>query len=104
MSTWGAGYVTDIEYSDGFYPGQAPPSMALAAVLRGFEPPALNGHFRYCELGCGRGKTSLVLAAINPEAEFHAIDFNPAHIAHAREQARLAGLATSHFTSAVSMN
>ena len=26
------------------------------------------------------------------EAEFHAIDFNPAHIAHAREQARLAGL------------
>jgi predicted O-methyltransferase YrrM len=92
MSTWGAGYVTDIEYSDGFYPGQAPASMALAAVMAGFEPPALDGHFSYCELGCGRGKTSMVLAAINPDAEFHAIDFNPAHIAHAREQARLAGL------------
>jgi predicted O-methyltransferase YrrM len=92
MSTWGAGYVTDIEYSDGFYPGQAPANMALAAVMQGFEPPLLNGQFKYCELGCGRGKTSLVLAAINPDAEFHAIDFNPAHIAHAREQARQAGL------------
>jgi predicted O-methyltransferase YrrM len=92
MSAWGDGYVTDIEYSDGFYPGQVPAYMALAAVMGGFEPPPLDGHFRYCELGCGRGKTSLVLAAINVDAEFHAIDFNPAHIAHAREQARLAGL------------
>ena len=97
MSTWGDGYVTDIEYSDGFYPGQAPANMALAAVMQGFEPPALNGHFKYCELGCGRGKTSLVLAAINPDAEFHAVDFNPAHIAHAREQARQAGLRNISF-------
>jgi SAM-dependent methyltransferase len=97
MSAWGAGYVTDIEYSDGFYPGQVSEYMALAALMGGFEPPPLDGHFTYCELGCGRGKTSLVLAAINAEAEFHAIDFNPAHIAHAREQARLAGLHNIEF-------
>jgi SAM-dependent methyltransferase len=91
-SSWGAGYVTDIEYLDGFYAEQVPQHLALAAALTGFEPPALDGHFTYCELGCGRGRTSLVLAAINVDAEFHAIDFNPAHIAHAREQARRAGL------------
>jgi tRNA G46 methylase TrmB len=84
MSTWGDGYVTDIEYSDGFYPGQAPANMALAAVMQGFEPPTLNGHFRYCELGCGRGKTSLVLAAINPDAEFHAIAGAPSGTAQHR--------------------
>ncbi len=96
-SSWGDGYVTDIEYSDGFYPGQAPANMALAATLGGFAPPSLEAGFTYCELGCGRGHTSLVLAAVNPESQFHAIDFNPAHIAHAREQARRAGLSNITF-------
>ena len=91
-SAWGSGYVTDVEYPSGFFAEQEPARMALAATLAGFEPPALGDRFTYCELGCGHGKTSLVLAAINPDAEFHAIDFNPAHIAHARDQARLAGL------------
>jgi SAM-dependent methyltransferase len=97
MPLWGSGYVTDIEYSDGFYREQVPAYMALAATLGGFETPSLSGRFTYCELGCGRGRTSLVLAALNPEAEFHAVDFNPAHIAHAREQARLAGLGNVTF-------
>jgi SAM-dependent methyltransferase len=92
MSAWGYGYVTDVEYTDDFYREQTPALMALAATLGGFESPELEGHFKYCELGCGQGRTSLVLAALNPDAEFHAIDFNPAHIAHARRQARLAGL------------
>jgi SAM-dependent methyltransferase len=97
MSLWGSGYVTDIEYSDGFYREQVPEYMALAATLGGFETPPLSGPFTYCELGCGRGRTSLVLAALNPQAEFHAVDFNPAHIAHAREQARLAALSNVTF-------
>jgi SAM-dependent methyltransferase len=91
-SAWGSGYVTDIEYPGGFFAEQVPARMALAATLAGFEPPPLGSRYTYCELGCGHGKTSLVLAAINPDAEFHAIDFNPAHIAQARDQARLAGL------------
>jgi SAM-dependent methyltransferase len=97
MTSWGYGYVTDIEYAEGFYPDQAPAHLALAATLGGVQTPELDGHFTYCELGCGRGRTSLVLAAINPQAEFHAIDFNPAHIAHARQQARRAGLKNIQF-------
>jgi SAM-dependent methyltransferase len=97
MSDWGKGYVTDIEYSDGFYGVQAPAHLELVGIINGIEAPSLDGPFAYCELGCGRGQTSLVLAAINPEAEFHAVDFNPAHIAHAREKAQRAKLPNVQF-------
>jgi SAM-dependent methyltransferase len=92
MQRWGSGYVTDVEYTDGFYSAQAPHSLALAAAIDGFEPPDLTRPFTYCELGCGRGATSLVLAASHPHAEFHAVDFHPAHIAHAEARARAAAL------------
>jgi SAM-dependent methyltransferase len=94
---WSGGYVTDIEYSEGFYPAQSPAHLALAVSLNGIEPPALDEHFTYCELGCGRGQTSLILAAVNPRAEFHAIDFHPAHIAAARERARRARIGNLTF-------
>ena len=92
MQGWGSGYVTDVEYTDGFYSAQAPAHLALAATLNGLEPPVLDESFTYCELGCGRGQTSLVLAAVNPQAQFHAIDFHPAHIAVAADRARRARL------------
>src|SRR5262249_29155085 len=50
-----------------------------------------------CELGCGRGQTALVLASVNPQAQFHAVDFHPAHIAHARARAARAGLRNIEF-------
>jgi hypothetical protein len=92
MQRWGSGYVTDIEYTDGYYPPQEPGNLALTAAIVGLEPPDLSRRFTYCELGCGRGATSLVLAACHPNAEFHAVDFLPAHIAHAEARARAAGL------------
>lgn len=87
---WGSGYVTDIPYSEGFYPAQAPQRLALTAVLNGVEAPDVSRGFSYCELGCGKGLTSTIFAAANPQAEFHAIDFNPAHIAHAQSISRAA--------------
>lgn len=92
MVDWGKGYVTDIEYVEKFYEPLTPQHLALAAIVSGFEPPEIDGHFAYCELGCARGLTSLILAAVNPKAAFHAIDFNPASIAHALSRARAAGL------------
>lgn len=97
MQHWGEGYVTDIQYVDEFNPEQSPQNIALAATLRGFEPPDLSGKFTYCELGCGKGLTSLILAAANPNAEFHAIDFNPAYIARGEAQARAAGITNINF-------
>ncbi len=92
MRHWGEGYVTDVQYVDEFNPEQSPQNIALAATLRGFESPDLSGEFAYCELGCGKGLTSLILAAANPQAEFHAVDFNPSYIARAEAQARAAQL------------
>jgi SAM-dependent methyltransferase len=97
MKHWGDGYVTDIQYVDEFNPEQSPQNIALAATLRGFEPPDLSGQFAYCELGCGKGLTSLIFAAANPNAEFHAIDFNPSYIARAEAQARAAQLTNITF-------
>ena len=94
---WSEGYVTDVEYVDEFNPEQSPQNIALAAVLRGVEPPDLSGPFSYCELGCGKGLTSLILAAANPQAQFHAFDFNPSYIARAQAQARAAELANITF-------
>ena len=92
MQHWGGGYVTDIEYAPGFYTAQSPARLVLAATINGVEAPDLSGAFTYCELGCGNGGTLLVLAALHPQAEFHGIDFNPAHIAHGASRAKSARL------------
>ncbi|UJS24333.1 class I SAM-dependent methyltransferase [Thiothrix winogradskyi] len=50
-----------------------------------------------CELGCGQGITSLIMAANYPQGHFYAIDFNPSHIAKARRLAEAAGLTNITF-------
>lgn len=84
MEGSGSGYITDIAYSDGFYIFQTPQHLGLTATINAIESTDLTRGFSYCELGCGTGLTSIILAAVNPTAEFHAVDFNPAHIAHGR--------------------
>jgi SAM-dependent methyltransferase len=97
MSEWGSGYVTDLEYGSGFYKEQAPGHLRLACLLLGVETNPIDSAFTYCELGCGDGTTSLVLAAANPDGRFIGVDFNPAHIMHAREMARASGLTNIEF-------
>ncbi|WP_119459031.1 class I SAM-dependent methyltransferase [Rhodospirillaceae bacterium SYSU D60014] len=97
MSDWTAGYVGDVEYMAGFYPEQSPIHLNLACLLNGIEGVPLENGFSYCELGCGQGFTSMLLAAANPKGRFHAIDFNPAHIARARALADEAGLSNIQF-------
>lgn len=100
MSDWGGGYVTETEYLPGYYREQAPAHMALACLLNGVAPPALGPDFAYCDLGCGPGRTVALLAAANPQARFHGVDFHPAHIARGRETADQAGLGNLHFHEA----
>ncbi len=98
MTDWASGYVADIDYIPGFYAEQMPLHLDLACHLQGIHPPRREGEgFTYCELGCGLGETALTLAACHPEAEIHAFDFNPSHMAYAVETARRAGLSNVHF-------
>lgn len=92
MKSWSQGYVADIPYSAGFYHHQAPVALRLATLVAGFEVPALDSGFDYCELACGQGLTATLLAAANPRGRFTAVDFNPAHIAHARAVADRHGI------------
>lgn len=93
MTSWNDGYVSDVEYLPGFYLEQTPIHLNTVCLLRNMEPPAAPGEpFRYCELGCGVGETALAIAAGNPAGEVWGFDFNPAHIARARELAKAGGL------------
>ena len=100
MSSWDAGYISDIEYVPGFYKQQAPVYINFACMLNGYEPVPLDRGFTYCELGCGQGLTALALAAANPQGEFHAMDFNPAHIVRAEKLAADTGLSNIAFYEA----
>lgn len=102
MTGWSAGYVADVEYGAGLFREQAPAHLDLVCLLNGLEPPSIGPEsgepasgeldFAWCELGCGQGITANVVAAANPRAVVHAVDFHPAHIARARALARVAGL------------
>ncbi|MDH4393586.1 MAG: class I SAM-dependent methyltransferase [Aquabacterium sp.] len=93
---WTAGYTSDIEYTAGFYREQSPAYLNLVCLLNGYESIATDRPYTYFELGCGRGLTSIILAASNPMGEFYAADFNPAHIAGARDMSSAASIGNLH--------
>jgi len=97
MNDWSAGYVTDIPYTYGVYRELFPAVLSFAALVGGFAAPDPNGPLTYCELGCGQGYSSNIVAAANPNVEVYANDFNPAHILGARALAAAAGTRNVHF-------
>jgi SAM-dependent methyltransferase len=102
MSEWGGGYVTDISYTLGWYRQQSPAMMALASIIGGASAtiPAGDDPVALLELGCGFGYGAMALAASNPTWTVTGVDFNPAHIAGAREWAAEAGLTNITFVEA----
>ena len=94
---WTDGYSSDVTYTAGFYREQGPALLDFMCVLNGYEPTAMDKAFTWCELGCGQGLTANLLAASNPQGQFYAVDFNPAHIAGARQLATDAGLTNLSF-------
>lgn len=95
--SWKSGYVADIPYTLGFYRELAPTFLNYACLLIGVDGLPLDRPLRYCELGCGRGFGTTLLAAANPGMQFVGIDFNPSHIAEARQLASAAGLTNITF-------
>jgi SAM-dependent methyltransferase len=100
MSEWGQGYHVGIAYTSGFYPELAPSHLEAALLFAGFRSNLTRAEARYCELGCGFGLTTLVLAASNPQISFVGIDFNPTHIVAARALVESAGLSNIRFVEA----
>ncbi|MGA3001276.1 MAG: class I SAM-dependent methyltransferase [Acetobacteraceae bacterium] len=102
MSGWGGGYVTDVNYTLGWYRQQSPAMIALASIIGGASAtiPAGDDPVQLLELGCGLGYGAMAQAASNPSWTVTAVDFNPAHIATAREWAAEAGLTNITFLEA----
>ena len=91
------GYLTDVQYTGNYYQFLTPAWLAYIAAINGYDTPALESRFTYCELGCGKGITSLLLAAMHPNGAFHACDFNPEHIDYAQKLQAEAGVGNLSF-------
>ncbi|MBX4898708.1 class I SAM-dependent methyltransferase [Rhizobium bangladeshense] len=97
MTAWTSGYVSGIDYTHGFYRELTPSQLMLAALCAGQKLSGFEGRLRYCELGCGQGYSTNLLASANPHIDFYANDFNPSHIAGARSLAERAAIGNVHF-------
>lgn len=97
MSSWTDGYVSDIQYTSGFYRELSPGFLSTVLNLQGYRAPDPAAPFTYCELGCGQGYGTGILAAAYPHGSFWGIDFNPAQIANARRLASKGGLTNIEF-------
>jgi SAM-dependent methyltransferase len=97
MTLWHDGYLTAIPYPHHVHRELSPSWLVTVLTALGQRPPALREGFSYCELGCGQGLNSLLLAAANPAGRFLAVDYNAHHIEHGRGLAEAAGLANLEF-------
>jgi SAM-dependent methyltransferase len=100
MSDWGQGYYVGTPYTVGFYSELAPNHLESALLFAGFKADLTRPGTAYCELGCGYGLTTLILAASNPHLSFVGVDFNPTHIVAATALAQSAQLANVRFVEA----
>lgn len=97
-SAWSRGYPVDQPYPVAWHGIQSPAWLRAVCAVNGVvwdvdERTPLS----ICELGCGTGYTANVLAAGNPHWQVFGFDYNPAHIAEARQLALGAGLDNAHF-------
>ncbi len=96
MTDWASGYVADVNYTHGYYRDLAPAILSLTALTAGVRAPESHRIETYCELGCGQGYAVNLLAAANPQIEFYATDFNPAHVVSAQSLAAAAECTNLH--------
>lgn len=94
------GYVIDVPYPLHFYKEMQPTWLAWVLNTLGCTAPRLDMPYRYCELGCGAGISTLVAAACNPAGHFIGVDFNGEHIAAARQAAHTSGIRNVEFIEA----
>jgi len=78
---WSSGYVSDVNYTHGYYFGLNPLNLNLAFTFAGIKPPLIKNA---CELGFGQG-ISINFHSADKSINWFGNDFNPAHVNFARE-------------------
>jgi SAM-dependent methyltransferase len=89
MSDWNSGYISELDYTHGYYPELSPQRLSLS-LLSKQQAHRLGRPLRYLELGFGQGLSLNIHAAATP-GEYWGTDFNPAHAANARDLADASG-------------
>lgn len=95
---WTSGYVTDLEYTHGYYRELNPDILRLACLYAGVAPP-MGDNPTYLELGFGQGLSINIHAAANP-GQYWGTDFNPSQAAHAGALAAASGSGARLFDEA----
>lgn len=88
-ASWTSGYVSEIDYTHGYFREMSPMHLELAMLAR-LQAHGVKRPLRYLELGFGQG-LSLNIHAVANGGEFWGTDFNPAQAANARELAAASG-------------
>jgi SAM-dependent methyltransferase len=83
---WDEGYVSEIEYTHGYYSDLAPNRIKFTSLLHGIRH-AVSEQPKYLELGFGQGLSLNIHAATNP-GQYWGADFNPAQAANAQALAQ----------------
>jgi SAM-dependent methyltransferase len=87
--SWSSGYVTDLDYTHGYYRELSPAMLRMICLSNGVAPQR-GQDFRYLELGYGQG-ISINMHAAATDAEYWGTDFNPAQTVHARALSSASG-------------
>ena len=93
MTDWTSGYVTDIDYTYGYYNELNPLRSEFTFAYAGISPPKLGVH---CELGFGQGLSIAIHAAASGDT-WYGNDFNPSQAAFAQSLASGSGI-DAHLT------
>ncbi|MGV2388328.1 MAG UNVERIFIED_CONTAM: hypothetical protein LVR29_08415 [Microcystis novacekii LVE1205-3] len=48
--SWTEGYVSEVNYTSGFYGELSPLKLGLATLIKSIQPPDSSQEFTYCEL------------------------------------------------------
>lgn len=75
MSTWTEGYVSEVNYTTGYYKELNPQNLIAPLLMAGIAPPNIENA---CELGFGMGVSFGIHAAAG-KAKWYGTDFNPSH-------------------------
>ncbi len=94
MADWNEGYVTDINYTYGYYTELNPIRIPLALSSMQIQSSNIR---HVCELGFGQGVSAVIHAAAQGGASYWGTDFNPSQAAHARSLAESAGIECHFF-------
>ncbi len=80
MNNWTSGYVTDINYTYGYYQELNPLRSRLALTYAGLDTPEIK---TACELGFGQGLSTVIHATSSP-IDWYGTDFNPSQVSFAK--------------------